>query len=339
LAASLLAIVIVVELFALAPFDIYARRADPYLTPGWMALVRTAQGDEPQSRVFGIDDKLYPNTAGALGLQDIRVLDALYVERYWRYVRTFIQPDAFDRFTGTDASPARFQGNPMFDALGVRTVLSQDPLATVPALRFLGQDGDTRVYENTNAYPRAWVVHDVHVVGGEDAAFDFLRARARRTNRAFIVNAFDPRREAVVEHRGETTDTTLRALQDGRIECNAGDRDRATIERYSAESVTLRVRAACAGLLVLPDTYFPGWRATVNGQNQTIYPTDGAFRGVPVPNGTSRVEFHYEPRAFSIGVLLAVAGLVGFLVIGFVRWSLAGSRRRRPPSAQRDGVQ
>lgn len=323
-AAVVFAGLIIAELFVLAPFDIYARRADPYLAPGWMALARTAQDAEPHSRVFAIDAKLYPNTAGALGLQDIRVLDALYVERYWRYVRTFIQPDAYDRFTGSDASLPRFQGNPMFDALGVRAVLSKQDLANVPALRFLGRDGDTRVYENTNAYPRAWVLHDVHVVGGEDDAFEFLEARARRRNGAFILNAFDPRREAVVEQHGKTTDRALRALQDRRTECDAGDRDRVTVQRYSAESVTVRVRTACAGLLVLPDTYFPGWRATVNGRNQTIYPTDGAFRGVPVPNGTSRVEFRYEPRAFPIGIVLGVAGLAAFAVI----WLVSGWRGR-----------
>jgi Bacterial membrane protein YfhO len=324
-AAIALGGLIVAELFVLAPFDIYARRADPFLTPGWMAFVRTAQKAEPHSRVFAIDAKLYPNTAGALGLQDIRVLDALYVDRYWRFVRTFIQPDAFDRFTGSDASPPRFRGNPMFDALGVRAVLSEQDLSSVPALRFLGRDGDTRVYENSNAYPRAWVVHDVHVVGGEDDAFEFLEAQARRANGTFIVNSFDPRHEAVVEHGGKTTDRTLRALQDARTECDAGARDQATIERYSAESLTLRVRAACAGLLVLPDTYFPGWRATVNGRKQTIYPTDGAFRGVPVPKGTSRVEFHYEPRAFPIGIALAVAALTAFGLI----WLASGWRRLR----------
>ena len=154
------------------------------------------------------------------------------------------------------------------------------------------------------------------------------------------MDAFDPRREAVVEHGGKTTDETLRALQGGRGQHAPGDdRDRATIERYSRRLVTLRVEAACPGLLVLPDTYFPGWKATVNGRDRTIYATDGAFRGVTVPEGTSHVEFRYEPRAFPIGVVLAVAGLVGFLVIGLVRWWLARSRRRGMPSAQLEGAQ
>ena len=65
---------------------------------------------------------------------------------------------------------------------------------------------------------------------------------------------------------------------------------------------------------------------------RTIYPTDGAFRGVTVPEGTSRVEFRYEPRAFPIGVSLAAAGLVGFL--GHRVDQLVAAQRRRGPSAQ-----
>ena len=231
LGAVLLAGVIVAELFVLAPFEIYAKRADPYRGSGL-----DAARPEPLrrrallARVRASTESCIPNTAGALGLQDIRALDALYVERYLRYVQTFIQPEVFDRFTGDetdDATPLR--DNPMFDALGVRAVLSERDLANVPGLRLLGRDRDTRVYEKSTRYPRAWVVHDVHVVGGEDEAFAFLQARARRSQAARSSSTrFDPRREAVVEHDGKTTDETLRALQGGRIACEAATRDRVT---------------------------------------------------------------------------------------------------------------
>lgn len=323
--AALLAGVIVIELFWLAPFTMYAKRADPYVAPGWMPLVRAAQDGLPHSRVFATDGKLHPNTAGALALQDIRVLDAMYVERYFRYLQTFIQPDVFDRFTGWETNTTPLKDNPMFDALAVRVVLSERDLSNVPGLRLLGRDLDTRVYEKTNAYPRAWIVHEVHRAQDEDAAFTFLKARARKSDGAYLVRSFDPRREAVVEQAGDRTDPALRALQDGGPACKARPRDdQVTIERYSGDSVTLLVDAACPGLLVLPDTYFPGWKATVNGEARTIYATDGAFRGVAVPDGASRVQFRYEPRAFSVGIAIAVVGLLTFLVV----WLVAVRRRR-----------
>jgi hypothetical protein len=325
--ALLLAVVVVAELFVLVPFSIYAKRADPYVAPSWMPLVREALAAEPHSRVFAIDGKLHPNTPGALGLQDVRALDALYVDRYLRYVRTFIAPGAGDRFTGTE-SPIEFRDNPMFDAFSARAVVSQRDLAGAPGLRLLGRDRDTHVYENTDALPRAWVVHDLHLVGGEDDAFAFLQARSRRKGEVFVVDRFDPRREAVVEQDGKPTDETLRALEERRIACEAGDDDRVSVERYSNDSVSIMVRAACAGLLVLPDTYFPGWTATVNGEEQEIYPTDGAFRGVVVPKGASRVEFRYEPAAFSIGIVVALAGLAAFALVGLAVWRRGRSRPR-----------
>ena len=292
-AAVLVAGVIIVELFVLAPFDIYAKRADPFLTPGWMPLVRAAQG-RSDSRVFALDAKLYPNTAGALGLQDIRVLDALYVERYWRYVRTFIQPDVFDRFTGATELP-RFRDNPMFDALGVRAVLSEQDLADVPGFASSAETAHPRLREHQRVSTGVGRARRP-CRRNEDEAFEFLEAHARRKDDAFIVDSFDPRREAVVETAGRPRTTRCAALQGGRDECTASDSDRATIQHYSGDSVSVRVEAACPGLLVLPDTYFPGWKATVNGRQAPIYATDGAFRGVPVPEGTSRVEFRDEPR-------------------------------------------
>ena len=271
--AVLLAAVIVAELLVLVPFGIYSKRADPFLEPGWMPLARRALDADPNGRVFGLDGKLYPNTAGALGLADVRALDALYPSRYLRYVQTFLAPSVFDRFTGTEL-PVALRDNPMFDALSVRAVISKKDLAKVPPLRFIGRDGDARVYENTNAYPRAWVVHDVRVVEGADEAFGFLEDHARRRHGAFIVDRFDPRRQAVVEHDQKRADGNLRAL------ARAADPMQERIARSSgrravlSQMVVLRVQAACAGLVVLPDTYFPGWRATVKGRGAPIYPTE-----------------------------------------------------------------
>jgi hypothetical protein len=332
-AGPLLAGVIVAELLVLAPFSIYSKRADPFLPPAWMPLVRSALAADPHSRVFAVDAKLYPNTAGALGLQDVRALDALYVKRYLRYVQTFVAPRVFDRFTGTEP-PILLRDNPMFDAFGARAVLSQNTLGAVPGLRFVGRVSDTRVYENRNALPRAWLVHDVHLVSSEDEAFAFLEARARRKGSGFLVDRFNPRREAVVEQGSEASGDDVRGLQGDTGACADAARDRMTIEEYSGDSVAVSVKASCPGLLVLSDTYFPGWIATVNGRESRIHPTDGAFRGVVVPKGTSRVEFRYAPRPFSIGIVLALAGLAAFVLVALVtRWR----RRTGPGSARTDG--
>ena len=100
--------------------------------------------------------------------------------------------------------------------------------------------------------------------------------------------------------------------------------------------MALHVDAGCGGVLVLPDVYFPGWTATVNSEDRTVYATDGAFRGVVVPKGASRVDFRYEPRAFRIGTAFGAAALAVFLAAGVV--SIRRRRARHPPSSRPPGA-
>ena len=71
-----------------------------------------------------------------------------------------------------------------------------------------------------------------------------------------IVDRFDPRREAVVEASEHPRDRSLRALQQGSPGCATTGGDRVEVKQYSSNMVSLKVDAASAGLLVLPDTYF-----------------------------------------------------------------------------------
>ena len=79
--------------------------------------------------------------------------------------------------------------------------------------------------------------------------------------------------------------------------------------------------AAAPGILVLADTWYPGWRATVNGDPAAVFPVDGMFRGVVLPDeGPHRVVFRYAPRSLQAGlglsalsVLITAGGVFGLL--------------------------
>jgi hypothetical protein len=62
------------------------------------------------------------------------------------------------------------------------------------------------------------------------------------------------------------------------------------------EEVTIDCDAPRPGLLVLRDTWYPGWRAAVDGAETPIYRVNGCFRGVSVPQGRHTVNFTYRPR-------------------------------------------
>jgi uncharacterized membrane protein YfhO len=86
----------------------------------------------------------------------------------------------------------------------------------------------------------------------------------------------------------------------------------------SNNRLQLLVRAPENTFLVLNDTYFPGWKAFVDGKQTTIYRADYTFRAISLNAGTHRVDFVYDPLSFKLGVMISLLGIIGCVVVGFV---------------------
>jgi len=73
--------------------------------------------------------------------------------------------------------------------------------------------------------------------------------------------------------------------------------------------------------LVLNELYHPAWRAWVDDQPATIYPTNVVMRGIMVPAGASTVELRFVPLLVSgTGIAMYAAGIG--LAVG-LWWALA----------------
>jgi hypothetical protein len=158
--------------------------------------------------------------------------------------------------------------------------------------------GDVKIYENLGVLPRAFVVPEVIISEG-DAALAVMREAG-----------FDPARQVILEPPVATPAAALATAPC--LDCVYTT----TLALYQPEQVVVDVEAACPGWLVLTDSYYPGWRASLDGQPASIARADLLFRAVAVPAGAHRVEFVYDPLSFKLGaaislLALAVAGLVG----------------------------
>ena len=70
------------------------------------------------------------------------------------------------------------------------------------------------------------------------------------------------------------------------------------------------VSASAPALLMLSETWYPGWRATVNGEVQPVLRANGAQRAVPVPAGASTVELRFVPQPWRWGLALFGLGII-----------------------------
>jgi hypothetical protein len=164
-----------------------------------------------------------------------------------------------------------------------------------------------KVFDNPHAFPRAWAVHELvtikknldgHVLIGEHLVEMHSKAFAFANESA--------------------------GLPAGSFKPCAGA-DQVSILRYRAEDVSIRAQMACDGMVVLSDTFYPGWKAYVDGKRATIHEVNFAMRGVLAPSGTHDIQYRYRPGSFYAGAAMTAAGVLGACCLAFF------SRKRRDP--------
>lgn len=94
---------------------------------------------------------------------------------------------------------------------------------------------------------------------------------------------------------------------------------------YEPQFSKIRVSTESDGLLFISDTWYPGWKAFVDGHETKIYRADYAFRGILVGSGEHIVEMTYKPESFSNGVKLSGISLMLLMLLFPVKKYILGS--------------
>ncbi|HEX7289520.1 MAG TPA: YfhO family protein [Conexibacter sp.] len=292
------------------------------------------QRHRDEGRIFGIETALPNDWSLTYGLRDVRGYDppqpSQRFARLWRTVEGQYPDWVSFRFDGLSPEALR-----LLSVLGARYVVAQ-PGSQLPgeadagpeeapvgedaeafrALRKAYDGIDARVFANARAAPRALVPARVQVVSGEAEARGVL-----------LEGGFDPRRDALVERGAEGT-AALAAL--GPLErVSAGASGRVSVQDRSAASVAIRARLSRPGLVVLNDSFAPGWSVRVDGRDAPPVRVNEVMRGVAVGAGTHEIAWTYRVPGLRAGAALSAAGLL--LLAGLAGALLA--RRRRVSAA------
>jgi hypothetical protein len=99
---------------------------------------------------------------------------------------------------------------------------------------------------------------------------------------------------------------------DGGLRCG-----RSVIRTYRPERVVIDVRAERDCFLLFQDSYYPGWRATVDGRGAAIERTDIGMRAIKVDRGSHTVEMVFRPGSLILGLILS---LIGVLLTAAYAW-------------------
>jgi len=89
--------------------------------------------------------------------------------------------------------------------------------------------------------------------------------------------------------------------------------DSVTFTHDRATQIILKALTKEGSLLVLADTYYPGWEATINGKTAPIFRVNMMHRGVLVPPGTHTIVFRYHSKIIHWSILLSCFGFLSIL--------------------------
>ena len=82
-------------------------------------------------------------------------------------------------------------------------------------------------------------------------------------------------------------------------------RERAQVVSYRPNQVDIETESPRSRLLVLLDSYYPGWKATIDGTAVPVVAANFVYRAIELPQGRHRVAFRYESQPFTRGAWIS----------------------------------
>lgn len=156
--------------------------------------------------------------------------------------------------------------------------------------------------------------------------------------RAYVVGQakiFDPQRTLTEQLRELDADREVLLARDVLPEGPRADFGPAIIHQNFPDEFVVEVVTRHPGYLVVRDTDARGWSATLNGERLPLLNANGSFRAVPLPTGTHRVAFSFNPPGLATGRQLTLLSLAVLMFGGYwIARRNRGATTRRSTTAE-----
>ena len=267
--------------------------------------LRFIKSDTSAYRIVTIGRFLH-NSFASLGIEDAGGYSSFISRRYADFLRASGQetPERWITFS-------RF-GSPLLDLINVKYLLLP-PGATPnrPELR-LRYSGEMDIYENLNAFPRAFFVPGQVYCTNAAQAYERIQSFSRDDFKTKVILESPP----PVDHRSGLSDS--------------GDyADAVSMKTYALNEMVVETQTNRSGFLVVSDIYAPDWQATIDGMPVGILPANYIMRAVPVSAGTHCIRFAYSPTGSTVRRVVTLSFWLLFVSYVFVYCAI-GAMRSRP---------
>ncbi len=153
----------------------------------------------------------------------------------------------------------------------------------------LAFSGNVNIYENISPNRKdVFQIKNIDFVGSDTEYFEKL-TEDTAVNTAFLDT----------NYQSQITKTSFDVKPTDKVE----------ITDYTDDRVTISSQTESDAFIKIPDSYFPGWKAYIDGNETTIYPVDLTLRGIQVPAGNHTIVLVYSPYSLKIGIVISLVAL------------------------------
>jgi hypothetical protein len=302
--------------------------------PSTPAIEKLRELNEQQpARFAGTFRTFMPETSTYYALDDVRGYDALAPRRYyqwWDHEAIADLPEYMQGYLSRFDKPE----HPAWRLLNLGYLMTapHHPAPPPELWQSIHTGEDANIYQATAIRPRAWVVPRAEVSDGVDQVLDRVAKMDFDPDQVVLLDkqlAWDAKYMPGADQLDDPGFWNHGArIAPGRkptvqfVGSTGKDADRPEVIRMQVTG------ASAGGWLVLADSYFPGWTASVIGGSESgrggnfgheaaIVPAYGVLRAIQLPPnaGSLRVEFRYRPWSWRIGAMTSASAAVVLLIL------------------------
>ncbi|MBU0671467.1 MAG: YfhO family protein [Candidatus Margulisbacteria bacterium] len=195
----------------------------------------------------------------------------------------------YSDFYGSMRNLSNNNDHPILDLLNAKYVLTKERLGH-SGLRMVYAKKGAYVYENSNVLPKAFLVHEAKVLPSIAGVLKELNAGGFMAKTRVLLEEAPP---------AEIYESDLP--------------ESVRIEQYLPTGISIKVKAASPGFLIISENWYPSWQASINGKPAKIYKAYLTLMAIYVEKGEHLVRFSHRSSSLRAGTVITIA-TIGFLI-------------------------